>query len=108
MLNAGKYNKRIKIYKTEIVENENGFQTEEKTLVLSPYASVKTTRGMTLIKNGTDFEKAYTNFTIRYPKTEINRDMVIEFHGKEYSIEYLNNVNEENVELEIQAREVMH
>ena len=108
MLNAGKYNKRIKIYKTEVIENENGFQTEQKTLVMSPYASVKTTRGMTLIKNGTDFEKAYTNFTIRYPKTEINRDMVIEFHGKEYSIEYLNNVNEENVELEIQAREVMH
>lgn len=108
MLNAGKYNKRIKIYKTEVIENENGFQTEQKTLVLSPYASVKTTRGMTLIKNGTDFEKAYTNFTIRYPKTEINRDMVIEFHGKEYSIEYLNNVNEENVELEIQAKEVTH
>ena len=108
MLNAGKYNKRIKIYKTEAIETENGFQTEQKTLVLSPYASVKTTRGMTLIKNGTDFEKAYTNFTIRYPKTEINRDMVIEFHGKEYSIEYLNNVNEDNVELEIQAKEVTH
>jgi SPP1 family predicted phage head-tail adaptor len=108
MLNAGKYNKRIKIYKTEIIENENGFQTEQKALVLSPYASVKTTRGMTLIKNGTDFEKAYTNFTIRYPKTEINRDMLIEFHGKEYSIEYLNNVNEDNVELEIQAAEVTH
>ena len=108
MINAGKYNKRIKIYKTEMVENENGFQEERKIPVLSPYASVKTTRGMTLIKNGTDFEKAYTNFTIRYPKKEINRDMVIEFHGKEYSIEYLNNVNEENVELEIQSREVMH
>lgn len=108
MLNAGKYNKRIKIYKTEVIENENGFQTEQKTLVLSPYASVKTTRGMTLIKNGTDFEKAYTNFTIRYPKTEINRDMVIEFHGKEYYIEYLNNVNEDNVELEIQAKEITH
>ena len=108
MLNAGKYNKRIKIYKTEVIENENGFQTEQKTLVLSPYASVKTTRGMTLIKNGTDFEKAYTNFTIRYPNTEINRDMVIEFHGKEYSIEYLNNVNEENVELEIQGKEITH
>lgn len=108
MLNAGKYNKRIKIYKIEVIENENGFQTEQKTLVLSPYAIVHTTRGMTLIKNGTDFEKAYTNFTIRYPKTEINRDMVIEFHGKEYSIEYLNNVNEDNVELEIQAKEVTH
>ena len=108
MINAGKYNKRIKIYKTEIVENENGFQTKQKTLVLSPYASVKTTRGMTIIKNGTDFEKAYTNFTIRYPKTEINRDMTIEFHNKEYTIEYLNNVNEDGVELEIQAKEVTH
>ena len=69
---------------------------------------MKTTRGMTLIKNGTDFEKAYTNFTIRYPITEINRDMLIEFNGKEYTIEYLNNVNEEGVELEIQAKEVTH
>ena len=108
MLNAGKYNKRIEICKTETVENENGFQEERNIPVLKPYASVKTTRGMTLIKNDTDFEKAYTNFTIRYPKTEINRDMVIEFHGKEYSIEYLNNVNEDNVELEIQAKEVTH
>ena len=33
--------------------------------------------------------------------------MKIEFNGKEYSIEYLNNVNEEGVELEIQAKEVM-
>ena len=108
MLNAGKYNKRIKIYKTEIIENENGFKTEQKTLVLSPYASAKTTRGMTLIKNDTDFEKAYTNFTIRYPKTEITRDMVIKYNKKVYSIEYLNNVNEENVELEIQAKEITH
>ena len=108
MLNAGKYNKRIEICKTETVENENGFQTEQKTRVLSPYASVKTTRGMTMIKNGKKKKKAYTNFTIRYPKAEINRDMVIEFHGKEYSIEYLNNVNEDNVELELQCKEVIH
>ena len=49
---------------------------------MSPYAHVKTTRGMTLIKSNTDFEKAYTNFTIRYPHTKIDRDMEIEFNGK--------------------------
>lgn len=107
-MNAGKYNKRIKIYKVETTKTKNGFPVKEKTLVLEPYASVKTTRGMTLITSGTDFEKAYTNFTIRYPKTEINRDMIIEFHDKEYTIEYLNNINEENTELEIQAKEVTH
>lgn len=108
MMNAGRYKHRITIYRTEIVEDSQGFQNTVKTVVLNPYAQVKTTRGMTLIRNGSDFEKAYTNFTIRYPKTEINRDMLIDFHGKTYSIEYLNNVNEECVELEIQAKEVTH
>lgn len=107
-INAGKYNKKIKIYSTQVVKDSAGFQSKQKTLVLEPYASVKTIRGMTLIKSGTDFEQAYTNFTIRFPVTEINRDMTVEFHGKTYSIEYLNNVNEENVELEIQAKEVTH
>lgn len=108
MINAGKYNKRIKIYRTEVIKDAEGFQRKEKTLVLEPYASVKTTKGMTIIKNDSDFEKALTNFTIRFPKTNIDRDMLIDFNGKTYSIEYLNNVNEANVELEIQAKEVTH
>ena len=106
MINAGKYNKQITIYKTEVVEDEDGFQTTINNIILQPYASVKTTKCFTLIANGTDFEKAFTNFTIRYPVTEITRDMLISFRGKTYTIQYLNNVNEENVELEIQAKEV--
>lgn len=109
MINAGMYNKRIKIYQTQVVEDDQGFQTMKKTLVLSPYAHVKTTKGFTLIKNNSDFEKALTNFTIRYPQnTEINRDMIIEFRGKTYTIEYLNNIDEASVQLEIQAKEVTH
>lgn len=108
MINAGKYNRRITIYATELVKDAAGFQRELKQTILQPYASVKTTKGITLIKNGSDFEKAFTNFTIRYPKTVINRDMMIEFEGKTYSIEYLNNVNEESIELEMQCKLVKH
>ena len=108
MTNAGKYNKKISIYSVTVGKDSAGFMTKTRTLVLSPYAHVKTTRGMTLIKNGTDFEKAFTNFTIRYPHTAINRDMEIDFNGKTYTIEYLNNVDEENVELEMQCKEVTH
>lgn len=108
MTNAGKYNRKINIYETVVVTDSAGFKTKERRLVLSPFASVKTTRGFTLIKNNTDFEKAYTNFTIRYPVTPINRDMEIEFKGKIYTIEYLNNVDEANVELEMQCKEVTH
>ena len=108
MINAGKYNKKISIYQTTVVKDSAGFQSKQRVLVLQPYAHVKTTKGMTLIKNNTDFEKAFTNFTIRYPVTTINRDMEIDFNGKTYTIEYLNNVDEKNVELEIQAKEVTH
>lgn len=106
--NAGVYNKKITIYEVEREKDSQGFPIETKQVVLTPYASVKTTRGMTIIKNNSDFEKAYTNFTIRYPKTEITRDMLVDFNNKTYTIEYLNNVNEANVELEIQAKEVTH
>lgn len=107
-INAGKYNKRISIMNTTIVTDEAGFQKKVPTLVLQTLAQVKTTRGMTLIINHTDFEKAYTNFTIRFPVTPINRDMWVEFNGKTYTIEYLNNVDEKNVELEMQCKEVTH
>ena len=106
MINAGEYNKRITIYTVVEKEDDGGFNVKTETVILSPYAKVKTTKGFTLISSNTDFEKAYTNFTIRYPKTEITRDMLIRYKGKEYTIEYLNNVDEANVELEIQAKEV--
>ena len=108
MINAGKYNRKIQIYSTQVVTDSAGFQTTQETLVLETYANVRTTRGMTLIRNNSDFEKAYTNFTIRYPKTAINRDMIILFRSKRYTIEYLNNVDESDVELEMQCKEVTH
>lgn len=106
MRNAGKYNKKISIFQVEEVEDSDGFPVKKEVPILETFASVKTTKGFTLIASGSDFEKAYTNFTIRYPKTEITRDMRIKYNSKIYTIEYLNNVNEENVELEIQAKEV--
>lgn len=108
MINAGKYNKRITIYQVVETKDSDGFPVKTETTILQPYASVKTTRGFTLIANDSDFEKAYTNFTIRYPITTITRDMLVSFNNKIYSIEYLNNVDEENVELEMQCKEITH
>ena len=107
MINAGKYNKRITIFKEESKEDNAGFVNKTKSIVLNAWAKVKTTKGYTLIINNTDFEEAYTNFTIRFPKTEITRDMLIEYNSKIYSIEYLNNIDEANIELEIQAKLVV-
>jgi SPP1 family predicted phage head-tail adaptor len=107
MINAGKYNKKITIYSIVVDEDDEGFKTKSKSIILNTYASVRTTKGFTLIASNTDFEKAFTNFTIRFPKTEIKRDMLIEYNNKTYTIEYLNNVDENNIELEIQAKVVV-
>ena len=112
-INAGKYTKKIAIVLKDGVKEKDGFIIpDSETIILGTkekplYASVQTTKGFTLIQNNSDFEKAYTNFTIRYPQTEITRDMIIKYNTKEYSIEYLNNVDEENIELEIQAKVVV-
>ena len=105
-MNPGEYNKKITIYTVTEKEDKGGFKEKTETTILTAHARVKTTKGFTLITSNTDFEKAYTNFTIRFPKTEITRDMLIRYGGKVYSIEYLNNVDEASVELEIQAKEV--
>lgn len=116
MINAGKYNHKITIYKIVQEKDNQGFPTETKEIVLSPYANIKTTKGFTLIVNNSDFEKALTNFTIRYSQTVVdayyesvnsNRELLIEFKNKNYTVQYLNNLDESNTELEMQSKEVM-
>ena len=116
MIDAGKYNKKITIYQVVESEDSQGFPILTEVIVLQPYAKVKTTRGFTLIANHSDFEKAYTNFTIRYSQSVIdayynsqnsNRDMLVAFRNKTYTVQYLNNIDEANVEIEMQCKEVM-
>jgi SPP1 family predicted phage head-tail adaptor len=107
--NAGQYRAKIEIVRETITTDAQGFTKKEPVVILTAHAKVKTTKGFTLIANGSDFEKATTNFTIRYPAyTVITRDDIILFNGKPYEILYLNNVDEAGLELEIQAKEVTH
>ena len=76
MRNAGKYNRRISIYKINKDKDSDGFPSETEPLVLNVYAEVKTTKGFTLIANNADFEKALTRFVFRFPETVITYDMV--------------------------------
>ncbi len=107
MINAGKYNRKITIVSIGSEVDKAGFKKPPvETVILNTWASVKTTKGYTLIKNNSDFEKAYTNFTIRFPKVEITREMFVNYNQKTYSIEYLNDIDEKGIELEIQAKVV--
>lgn len=107
--NAGDFRHKIQIVSGSYVKGANGAKTwQQSAVVLEPYAMVKTTKGFTLIVNDSDFEKATTNFTIRFPITPVSRDMRINFRNKVYEILYLNNVDEADTLLEIQAKEITH
>lgn len=106
--NAGKYNRRISFYGITRGKDSAGFPADVETLILTCYAEVKTTKGFTMIKNNSDFEKALTRFTIRYPQTTITYDMYIMHKGKKYTIEYINDIDDAGEELELQCKEVMH
>lgn len=109
MIDAGKYSHRIQIVKPRVSHDAEGFPATVDEPVLEAYASVRTTSGYTLIKSGTSFEAATTNFTIRYPPaTRIDRDMAVLFDERRYEIQYLNNIDYANTELEMQCREVTH
>lgn len=116
MINAGKYSKKIVIYQLVDGKDSAGFPVQTEQEVLTTYASVKTTRGFTLIANNSDFEKAFTNFTIRYSQTvedayynsaNSNRDMYVMFRNKTYIVQYLKNVDEARVEIEMQCKEIL-
>ena len=105
--NAGKYNRRIEIYQVTKGKDAAGFPADVEALVMTVYAEVVTTKGFTLIMNQTDYEKALTRFTFRYPHTAITYDMLVKFNGKTYTIEYINNVDEKNDEIELECKEVL-
>lgn len=116
MIDAGKYKYQITIYVIEQGKDNDGFPQDTEFVVLQPYAHVKTTKGYTLITNNSDFEKALTNFTIRYSQlvedayynnNNSNRDLMVRFRNKCYKVMYLNNIDEANVEIEMQCKEVM-
>lgn len=110
MINAGDYNKKISIYQIEETEDDDGFVIKKENIIFEPFAKVKTTKGYTLIASGSDFEKAYTNFTIRYSKKvedtyyNSNRKVYVKYKNNIYTIEYLNNIDEANIELEMQCK----
>lgn len=112
MINAGEYNKRISIYQIEEIEDSDGFVSKNEVIILEPFSKIKTTKGYTLIASGSDFEKAYTNFTIRYSKKveeayyNSTRSVYVKYKNNIYTIEYLNNIDEANIELEMQCKRV--
>lgn len=113
MINAGKYNRKVSVYQYLNTTDNDGFKTETRQLLKEVWAEVKTTKGYTLIASNSDFEGALTRFVIRY-SSEIetayrsqNRRLEIDFKNNTYTIEYFNNIDDKDVEIELQCKKVV-
>lgn len=114
MINAGKYNKQISIYKTVQGKDADGFPQNTEALVLSPWAEVKNTSGYTLIASGSDFESATTRFVFRYSQkvldaynnADTDRKLTVEYNGRKYSVEYMRDIDDRHEETEVQGKAV--
>lgn len=107
MINPGKLNKRISIYRQVTKRDEYGEPIAEKKLIHSCWASVKNKSGKEQFASVAPFSKTVTSFLIRYTKKKIDTTMTVEFQGEEYNIVYVDNYNFSNEYIEITAEKVV-
>ena len=100
-VNPAEFNKKIQIIEIDKTKDSDGFPIETENLILKTYASINNTSGKTLITANASFENATTRFLIRTPKTEIKTKYLIKYKTYYYSIDFINNYNEENHYTEI-------
>ncbi len=89
-INAGVFNKKIKVIRYEITKDSDGFETKTEITVLNTWAQVTNISGTELLRSNSDFSEVKTRFLIRTPKTEITKDMMIKFKNNAYNITYIN------------------
>ena len=107
-LNAGDFDRKITIVDPEPIDTDaDGFKTESETVVHECWAQVRNTSGGTIIRNDSDFERAYTRFDIRHTDKDIHKGQIVLYNGSRYRIEYVNDIDEAHVKLEIQTKKVV-
>ena len=102
MINAGNYNQLIKIVEIKGIKDTDGFKNKVENVILTAHAKVKQSSGYTLFKQNTDFKDAHINFTIRYSSLP-KRGYYIVFNEEYYRIDYVRDIDNKHVEVEMQA-----
>lgn len=107
MINPGKLNQRIEIFKIVGSRDEYGEPITTKKTIHECWSSVKNKSGKEQFQAVTPFAKVVTSFLIRYTKKAIDTTMKINFKGEEYNIIYVDNYNFSNEWIELTAEKVV-
>lgn len=108
-VNIGSLNKRITFLQYANTTNDEGFEIDGWTPVVTVWAAVKTLQGREYIAAATIQAERTTRFIIRYSKrmnSLLNNKMRVKYGGREFEIKSIINDNEANVTFTIIGEEV--
>lgn len=89
-IQAGELRHRIRILRRTETTDGEGFPVGESQEVYRCWAKVSITSGTELVRANADFGQVKARFLIRWTSIPIDRKMYVEYSGKEWQIEYVN------------------
>ena len=89
-IQAGELRHRIRILQREKNTDGEGFPVGDPLEIYRCWARVTITSGTELMRAPADFGQKKARFLIRWTSTTIDRKMYVEYGGKEWQIEYVN------------------
>jgi hypothetical protein len=113
MGDPSKYTREIEIFTVEIEKGKAGNKKYTPNFFEKCWANIKTTKAHTLFMKNSNYEKAYTRFLVPYFKELMdayyegtensNRAMWIKFEDYNYVVQYLHDVDNMHIEIEIET-----
>ena len=112
--NPAKYRNLIQFEELQTVQDDEANWVDKwvKSELGTTYAQIRTVRGREFFMAGAEQAKIFTRINIRYRKDveekyyELGEKLRLRYNNRIFNIEYMNNLEERNIELEIIANEV--
>ncbi len=104
-MKIGELNKRISFVSIQPVINENGFETQEETVVKTVWAKASNLYGKEFYEAAAVQKEQSVKFIIR-AMGDIDESMKIRFDGKLYDIAFIDDIKYAGKTMEIKALEV--
>lgn len=101
-MNIGEFRHRIIISKLYLYQDEYDNEIEEWREIARPWAKVSNIYGKEYFAAASVHLEKMLIFTIRY-KAGLDEEMQIRFQGKDYNIQFIDNIKYRNKYLEIKA-----
>ena len=104
-INAGRFKIPINIYSFTTDKNEDDIAVISKKKVLSTKAKVETLKPSGTVDADISDYQSEKRIIIRFPNNvNISEKNIIEMNGRNYTVIYINNINEENRYLQIRMK----